>query len=315
MRSGKMSVLKIVVIVILCIVAVIIVGLFWLSAQPNVPKNYIQKVQTGGSVEEKYLQKGAYEVSYKEAAAFASHQKYEIWYPSELESKNKKYPVVIFCNGTGVKASKYPAVLEHLASWGFIVMATEEEYAWNGFSAEMCLRFAIKMNEQEQVSDWESNPFLGKVDLERVGVSGHSQGAVGAINAATNTEHASMIKAIFAASPTHQELATAMEWDYDPSKIVSPIFLLAATGDTDSNVICPLEGLQKIYDNIPETTVKLMCRRNDGDHGQMLYYADGYMTAFFMWQLQNDEEAASALIGESAEILSNTYYQDIHKNR
>ena len=37
--------------------------------------------------------------------------------------------------------------MKHLASCGFVVMATEEEYSWNGFGAEMCLRFAIKMNK------------------------------------------------------------------------------------------------------------------------------------------------------------------------
>lgn len=33
-----------------------------------------------------------------------------------------------------------------------------------------------------------------------------------------------------------------------------------------------------------------------------------------MWQLQNDEEASKAFIGDNAEILNNTLYQDINKN-
>ncbi|WP_054954951.1 poly(ethylene terephthalate) hydrolase family protein [Paenibacillus dakarensis] len=306
---------KIIVIVILCLAAALIGGCLWLSSRPAVPKTYTQTVQTGGEIEAKYLQNGAYEVSYKEASVLQPYKKYEIWYPSALETKNEKYPVVIFCNGTGVKASKYTMVLEHLASWGFIVMATEEEYSWNGFSAEMSLRFAMKMNGQAQLANWESNPFFGKVDLERIGVSGHSQGGVGAINAATDIKHASMIKAVFAASPTWPDLAAAIEWDYDASKLTVPTLLLAATGNTDSSTISPLNGLQKIYNSIPDSTAKLMFRRNDGDHGDMLYFVDGYMTAFFMWQLQDDEEAAQAFAGENAEILSNRYYQDIEKNR
>lgn len=34
--------------------------------------------------------------------------------------------MVICCNGTSVKASKYTAVMKDLASWGFVVMGTEE---------------------------------------------------------------------------------------------------------------------------------------------------------------------------------------------
>ena len=38
-------------------------------------------------------------------------------------------------------------------------------------------------------------------------------------------------------------------------------------------------------------------RRIGAEHGQMLYIADGYVTAWFMWQLQGDEEASKAFIG------------------
>lgn len=315
MKQKKLSIWKVVLIVFLSIIVIIVVGLSWLSLKPAVPKNYTSTVKTDGDIEAKYLQNGTYDIEYKEIGALESFKKYEIWYPSDIESSENTFPVVVFCNGTGVKASKYTAVLEHLASWGFIVLATEEEYSWNGFSAEMCLRLAIKLNEQEQFADWESNPFLGKFDLEHIGVSGHSQGGVGAINTATDIKHASMIKAVFAASPPVPDLATDLEWDYDASKIAVPTLLIAATGDVDSNTICPLTGLQQIYNSIPDSVAKLMCRRNDGDHGDMLSYNDGYMTAFFMWQLQGDEEAGKAFIGENAEITTNEYYQDIQKNK
>ena len=35
-----------------------------------------------------------------------------------------------------------------------------------------------------------------------------------------------------------------------------------------------------------------------------------YVMAWFMWQLQNDEEAGKAFIGENAEIMHNEMYQD-----
>lgn len=39
-----------------------------------------------------------------------------------------------------------------------------------------------------------------------------------------------------------------------------------------------------MYDKI--SSKKVMMRRVGVEHGQMLYSADGYVTAWFMWQLQ-----------------------------
>lgn len=49
-----------------------------------------------------------------------------IYYPSELETKDKKYPVVVMLNGTGVLPSKYTTLFKHLASWGFVVIGNDD---------------------------------------------------------------------------------------------------------------------------------------------------------------------------------------------
>lgn len=43
---------------------------------------------------------------------------YEIWCPTEMETTDKTYPLVVMVNGTGVVASKYKPMFDHLASWG-----------------------------------------------------------------------------------------------------------------------------------------------------------------------------------------------------
>ncbi len=70
----------------------------------------------------------------------------------------------------------------------------------------------------------------------------------------------------------------------------------------------------QIYDSIPDSVPKIMARGIDAEHGDMLSFADGYMTAWFMWQLQDDEEAAKAFIGDNAELLHNELYQDQQAN-
>lgn len=302
--------LKIIGIVILCIVILIAALLIYLSYKPAVAKDYTQKVKTGGEIEAKYLENGTHKVSSIKISAMHDFKKYEIFYPSDIADGNKKYPVVIFSNGTGIKASKYTAVLEHLASWGFIVLGTEEENSWNGFSSEMCLRLAEKLHTTEQIEGWDSNPFYGHVNMENIGVSGHSQGGVGVINAATENKNGAKIKAIFAASPTNKELAKSLEWDYDASLINVPIFFVSSTGNGDENLVVSGEQLKDIYYDVPDSVTKIMARRTGADHGDMLSFADGYMTAWFMWQLQGDTEAAKAFVGETPEIMNNGLYQN-----
>ena len=190
MRLKKMKkALKIIGIIILVIIVLIVVFLIWLSKMPSVPDNYTNTVKTGGDIEAAYLAKGSHEVGHIENAAMMSFEKYEIYYPSDIAEIEGRLPVVVFVNGTGVKGSKYPALQKHLASWGFITIATEEEYAWNGFSAEMCVRYLEFLNSYEGEDGGKSNIFLEKVDLDRVGVTGHSQGGFGVVNAITDQRH------------------------------------------------------------------------------------------------------------------------------
>ena len=66
--------------------------------------------------------------------------------------------------------------------------------------------------------------------------------------------------------------------------------------------------MEKSYTKV--TSPKVMAVRKGAAHGDMLYSADGYVTAWFMWLLQGDSEAAKVFIGDSPELLSNTMYQD-----
>ena len=230
-----------------------------------------------------------------------------IYYPAELETSDKQYPVIVICNGSGTPISKYPAVPEHYASWGFIVIGTEEENAWNGFGAEMSIRHLQRLNDNEQIEEGKTNIFYQKVDLSNVGIVGHSQGGVGVLNAITAQAHKDIYKAAVSLSPTNKELAYALEWDYDATLVNIPIMLISGAGGGDDWVVTG-EQLESIYSDIADN--KIMVRRNDTPHGEVLYSEDGYVTAWLMWQLQGDENAAKAFVGDDAEILTNPLYQD-----
>lgn len=285
---------------------------YLLSKMPSVPNDYTENVQVGGALEEKYLANGTHSTAYMESYAMMSFQKYEIFYPADIQETEGKLPVVIFVNGTGIKGSKYPALQKHMASWGFITIATEEEYAWNGFSAEMSVRFLEKLNSSEQFNE-QNNALYRKIDTENIGITGHSQGGYGVVNAVTDQKHAKNYKAAAILSSDAAFNGNDFQWEADAGLIRTPSLIIGSTGAVDST-IASLENLKQLFADIPDSVDKVLARRNDADHGQMLYFADGYVTAWFMYYLQGDAEAGRAFFGDDAELYSNALYQDIQTN-
>jgi len=293
---------RVLLIIVLAVVGILALLIVRGALAPAVPKNYTQTVKTGGDIEARYLKNGGYAVSYFEASVLENYAKYEIWYPEEMTESDRRYPVVVISNGTGVKASKAKAMFEHLASWGFIVIGNEEKYSWNGFASDMSLNYLLKCNENSD------SIFYRKIDTGNVGSVGHSQGGVGAINTVTDTKRCEMYKTVVAESPSNPELSASLEWDYDLTKVRIPIFFVAGTeGDFEMKTVIPAEKLPEMYRAVDAP--KAMARKTGCSHGEMLYSADGYVTAWLLWQLQGDEDAALAFTGENPELLTNALYQ------
>lgn len=311
--------MKVIGIVLLSVILLIAAALFAISklvAYQNA--HYYENADPAGNIEKKYTAMGLLDVSYFESAADDTLKKYEVWYPAEMENNANTYPVVIMANGTGVKATAYKEVFKHLASWGFIVAGNEDEFSWSGASSAATLDFLLQMNEDQ------NSIFYQRIDTENIGIAGHSQGGVGAINAVTNQENSHYYKAMWTASATHIALAQGLQWPYDVSKVSIPYMMVAGTKTMDAGDgiegsstvgIAPLFSLQENFDSISDDVPLVMARRKNMDHGDMLRYADGYMTAWFMYWLHGDEEAGKAFFGENAEIKTNENWQDILKNK
>lgn len=303
-----MKLLKRILLIIIVIITIIFFILVKLSQKAvMVNNNYYNEVKAVGMLKKKYTQKGNYNVTFIEYDSSNNNiGKYKIWYPVEIESQTNTYPVVIMANGTGVPASKYKAIFEHLASWGFIVVGNEDAESWNGNSTSKTLDYILALNEDI------NSIFNQKINVDAIGVAGHSQGGVGAINASTNFENSKIFKSIYTASTTHSELATALKWSYDVSEINIPYFMVAGDGKIDSETITPLSSLEENFNSLPDNIIKIMARRKNTDHGQMLANADGYMTAWFLYTLMNNEEASKVFSGDSLELLNNANnWQDI----
>ncbi|MDN4085404.1 poly(ethylene terephthalate) hydrolase family protein [Paenibacillus polymyxa] len=318
-----MKIIKRILLILVAIVIVVIVGVLAILWYRNA--YYYKLVETDKPIETQYTAMGPYKVSYQEFdSENATFKKNEIWYPSDLKDSASALPLVIMANGTGTTASKYTAVFKHLASWGFIVVGNEDENSRTGASSSASLNFMLSLNKDS------SSDFYGKIDVNNIGIGGHSQGGVGAINAVTKQDNGSFYKAMYTASATSsfwgQQSELGTDWSYDISKVDIPYFMVAGTGYFDAGTaeditategqgITPLWSLQKNYADIPDTVTKVMARRVNTDHSDMLTHADGYMTAWFMYWLKGDVQAGNAFFGDDAELLENANWQDVIRSQ
>ena len=155
-----------------------------------------------------------------------------------------------------------------------------------------------------------SSPLYHKVDIDSIGLIGHSQGGAGVFSALSIVETSGKYKTGVALSPTHEEMAHVLTWMYDLEKVSVPVLMIAGTEtDFETQSVIPIDKMNAMFDKLSSET-KVMARRIGADHGKMLYSANGYANAWFMWQLQGDVEASKAFTGGAPELLGNPLYQD-----
>ena len=248
-------------------------------------------------VEQKYHENGPYQVTVH------SIDDIHVFVPDSAHKA--PLPTVVMVNGTGLKALHYHPVFEHLASWGFIVIGNDDSNAWNGRSALVSLDKALFQNSTE------GSPLYQRIDLDRIGVVGHSQGAMGAINAATEDDR---FKVLYAASCPQKSLAKKLGWSYSMKTISIPTMLVAGTGRIDRR-ISPLDSLLLLAEELPNTTPMLLGRLKGVEHRYVLHEGDAYMTAWLRQFLTDDADAAAALTSDNPEILNNPRWQDVNMNR
>ena len=231
------------------------------SVFPAVSRSY-NRSRYPCPIEQKYHENGPYHVTVH------SIDDIHVFIPDTV--LNSPLPTVVMVNGTGLKARHYRPVFEHLASWGFIVIGNDDTGAWNGRSALVSLDKALCQNSME------SSPLYQRIDMNRIGIVGHSQGAMGAINAATED---SRFKVLYAASCPQKSLAKKLGWsggsleDFAPGKCIG--------GDKFGNY----EGTLPEYGTYHECDIDTLGKSKRGakrivysDDGRIYYTGDHYET-------------------------------------
>lgn len=320
------KVLKIIMIIVLIIVVLavlVIAAVAFLAKEKS--EHYYKYSNPAGELETEYTAMGTLEVSEMDYPSDDEKiGKFAIWYPTELESSDQKYPVVLWANGTGSTTDTYKYFLPHLSSWGFITLGNDDQNTRTGESLNAGIDLLIEENEDPK------SVFYHKIDLDNIGIGGHSQGGPAVFNMASVQPNADMIKTVYAVSGTSSYHTPILgnDWEYDISKVQAPVFMTAGTGMFDAGTcdskdqlpteenglaqgICPLWSLEENYGLLPNGVDKVYGRKTGIDHGETYLQWDGYMTAWFRYYLMNDTKAGNCFYGSEPELSKNDNYQDV----
>ncbi len=190
----------------------------------NLKSSYFKNIQTTYPIEGRYLGYGMYAISDLkiDLTSIERVKSLKIYYPNEMILfPGKKYPLILMVNGTGFEYVKYEATFKHLSSWGFIVAGNDDPSTGFGDSTIKTLNYMLDLNKNN------SSIFYNKIDTEKIGLSGHSQGGGGVINAITNFPESSLFKCAYSASaptkPWTDTILAALK--YDCSKVKIPTMM------------------------------------------------------------------------------------------
>lgn len=259
-----------------------------------------------GPIEAKYQAQGPFGVKKTVSTDPCDREKRfcDIWYPAKLEeaggrraTRAMRYPVVSWANGSGQKPEVYDHFLRHLASWGFIVVATRDESTGNGDTTEDAASYVVDLGRDR------SSVFFNKVDADNVGAAGHSQG--GAAVTSLQARGSPLFKTFigFHTSPSwFAGLCCKITLkSYRASRGTASIFQWSSKPDSgrpDWYDAAP-SGVDKAYALLTYTKhgdigqgASSTCSSSGCGQGPAAYL--GYATAWLVWHLQNEEEAAAA---------------------
>ncbi len=233
-----------------------------------------------------------------------------LYYPATVAGQNgafdnsaSPYPAITFGHGFFQAVSSYQSTLEHLATHGYLVIASDSEGGLlpNHQNFADDLKRCLTYLEQENANP--ASTFFGHVATSRFGASGHSMGGGSSILA---TSQDVRIKALanLAAAETNPSATAAMP------NINVPVSLISASSDT----IVPLASNGQLMYNggvspriLPVIQGGWHCGFEDAngfgcDSGtitrdQQLGETRRLLTSFFNLYLKSDESAAKKVWG------------------
>jgi len=260
-------------------------------------------------IEARYAAPGPYgetDISY----TFSTGLVYKIYRPASYAALGFASPIVTWGDGTGGTPDDTAVFLRHLATWGFTVIAVDLKNTGSGREIDAAAKFMAARNFNP------ASQFYLHLNVTKIAAVGFSQGAGGAVRAATNdpglfkaVETFSLPNKIFAGPnpdcPTRQDCLA------DPAALTQPVFFISTHGLLDAVIASPATE-RGFFNSVHVHTALGIISRSDGllaDHPSIAQNPGGflgYATAWLRYQLRGDLVAAGAFTGPHPELVSNS---------
>jgi hypothetical protein len=275
-----------------------------------------------GAIEKKYYAAGPWPVTVNLGAACCDslHNKFDLYYPTNLGANGFMHPILTWGNGSFGKSSDCAYLLRHMASWGFVVIATSDQFTGPGQTILDAADFLVHANSDS------ASLFFHKLNVGQIGAFGTSQGAGGAINALIKS--AGSIKTVIPIELPAHIWCTLGPSCPDTTNVTSgSIFFI--DGSSDILISPPTqsqpsgeESIAAYYNAVPAGVSKLKGTLIGPNHNDVTGQPDcqqaappcvngvygylGYPTAWLMDRLQADTYAHGAFVSGAGEIFSQT---------
>lgn len=229
-------------------------------------------------------------------AAGADGEAFTMFRPAELGQDGLCHPIVTWGNGTGSSPSLYGVMLRHLASHGFIVIASDSPQVAQGDPPPMVAGVDWI---HEQNAD-PASPLYQHVDTTHAGATGHSQGGFATTQAAGD-DNITTIAPLCGAS-TQRNLH-------------GPALILCGGADD----VVPCTSVQGAFDNIDDQPA-MLANYVSADHANWVTFRGTEIspmeTATVAWMrlhLMDDTSLRSWFYGADCELCTNSEWEVTQK--
>ena len=243
------------------------------------------------AIESAYAAPGSWAVTHETIAGGA----YEVFRPTDLGAGGVRHPIVTWGNGSNAVPAQYAGLLTHLASWGYVVIASTSTATGTGTEILAGAQLLVAADTTP------GSPYEGRLDTAHVAAVGHSQGAGGSVRA---TQHSGGLITTTVPINLPNRIWVSPGDEYEPSQLTDPVLFL--TGGLDLLIAGPLT-MNGFYAEVPGAAAKGAVRfagHNEvqGDGGRFR----GYVTAWLRYQLDGDATARAAFVGSPLEMSTNS---------
>jgi hypothetical protein len=259
------------------------------------------------------------------ACCDSSGAAFDVWYPTKLGQNGVRHPIITWGNGTNARPSEYAYLLAHLASWGFVVIASEDTNTGTGREILDAARYVAARDADP------SSIFHHTLAPNRVGAIGHSQGATGVLNAMMKSG-GSIRTAVTIELPAQVWCLLSLGLTCADTRHLTSGAVFFVNGSADSRIspstqplpwwLVGMESNSAYYEATPPSITKVWGTLNGPDHNDVQGQPDcasaakpcvngvygylGYPTAWMMDQLQGDTHAHQAFVNGTGEMFGET---------